>query len=230
MWASEFKMPALYLATRATFSAIYRFRRWGLLWWLLCFNFGAVAWKCDKCKSGERGVLCLGERGCAPRGHGVGVCRRIAAEKQPSPLQNKPLPRPQEFGVWGRVPPGHELLQSCWYPSPWDRGLFPASISTGLFLFVFVLITISFSRLSSLHPLCGKRRLAHVAFFLMKKKICGFFFSFSRCVKQSMVSTCCLEKWIFPFFPNSLKRKGLFCDIALWRLTFVSCEFSSGSG
>lgn len=59
MRASQFKMPALYLATRATFSAIYRFIRSGLLWWLLCFSFGAVAWKCDRCRCGSAGVWCL---------------------------------------------------------------------------------------------------------------------------------------------------------------------------
>lgn len=211
MWASRFKMPELYLATRATFSAIYGFIRSGLLWWLLCFNFGAVAWKCDKCKSGERGRCVCRSASSAPRGHKLGVCCWIAAEKQPSPLQNKPFPQPQEFGAWGRVPPGHELLQSCWYPSPWDRGPLPASISTGFF---FKLWLFFFFPSAFFPPTLWRKNAGwYMLHFSLCRRKSGFSFSY-RYMEQCMIFDLLFKKVGFPLFPppppNSLKQKGLF--------------------
>lgn len=221
MRASQFKMPALYLATRAAFLAIYRFVRSGLLWWLLCFNFGAVACKCDKCQSGERGCVVSAGAGAAPQGHELGVRCRAAAEKQPSPLQNKPLPQPQVFGAWGRVPPGHELLQSFWYPFPWEEA--PAFLH-GIFwhykVFFFIL---------PLFPLPFERKNAGscMLHFSLWRKKSGFSFFYSY-MEQCMILICCLKRRVF--LPNPLKPKGLSCVGALCCLTFVSSRFSSGGG
>lgn len=113
MRASQFKMPALYLATRATFSALRRFIQ---------------AQGC--CDESFVSAVGLWQESVTDADVGAcGVCglRSVGWALPPSPLQNKPLPQPQESGTWGTVPPGHELLQSCWCPSPWDRGSLRAS-------------------------------------------------------------------------------------------------------
>lgn len=61
-------------------------------------------------------------------------------------------------------------------------------------------------------PFEWKMQARACCIFPYAKENMWVFFSFSRCVEQSMVSTCCLKKWIFPFFPQFIKTER----IILW--------------
>lgn len=181
-------MPALYLATRATFSALRRFIQ---------------AQGC--CDESFVSAVGLWQESVTDADVGAcGVCglRSVGWALPPSPLQNKPLPQPQESGTWGTVPPGHELLQSCWCPSPWDRGSLRASFYMDFLKksdFFF-----SSSPPASVPPTLGEEecRLMHVAFFPVQQKfffVCLLFF-FNTYMEQCMISICCSKKRVFSFF------------------------------
>lgn len=163
------------------------------------------------------------------------------AAEPPSPLQNKPLPQPQESGTWGTGPAGHELLQSCWCPSLWDRGSLRATVSTWIFkkknpIFFFLSPPVSFP------PTLGEEecRLMHVAFFPAENLFCvcvficfvlGFFSPIHSWSNIWFQFAAQKKKGCFSFsFSNLLKRKGLLCVSSFCCLIFVSALFSSGSG
>lgn len=130
------------------------------------------------------------------------------AAEPPSPLQNKPLPQPQESGTWGTGPAGHELLQSCWCPSLWDRGSLRATVSTWIFKkkksnFFFPFPSCFFST----HTWRGRMQAHACCIFPSRKPflcVCfylfcfGFFFPYTF-MEQYMISVCC-----------SKKKKGVF--------------------
>lgn len=130
--------------------------------------------------------------GWAPRGPELGVrCRMDGAAQPPSPLQNKPLPQPQESGAWGRVPPGHELLQNCWCHC--------------FYMIFFFLIPIFFffyfpSCFSSTHTWRGRMQ-AHACciFPCAAENIYIFFFPY-RYIEECMISIWCSKKEHFLFF------------------------------
>lgn len=151
----------------------------------------------------------------------AGVRCRMAAEP-PSPLQSKPLPQPQESGSWSTVPPGHELLQSCWCPSPFKPLFLHRFLKKFGFFFPFPLLLF--------HPHLERENAASCKLhFCLCSRI--FFFpihTWSNALFQFAAQN--KSAFLLFLFPNLLKLKGLFCVSSFCCLIFVSTLFSSGSG
>lgn len=119
--------------------------------------------------------MSAGAQALLPGAMSLGV--GIAAEKQPSPLQNKPLLQPKNLAY------GAESLQDMNYCRAADT-LFP-----NFSLFAFFLLP--------LFPLLFERKNTgaqfwHFFFPPVQKKV---FFSFSyRYMEQCMISVCCVKK------------------------------------
>lgn len=105
--------------------------------------------------------------------------------------------------AWGTVPPGHELLQSCWCPSPRDRGP-----SKPLFLHGFFLnsILFFFPLLLLFHPHLEKKNAGScmLLFPYATENFC-LVFSPHTYMEQCIISICCLKKECFPFSPQFLE-------------------------
>lgn len=131
--------------------------------------------------------------GWAPRGPELGVrCRMDGAAQPPSPLQNKPLPQPQESGAWGRVPPGHELLQSCWCHCFYMNFFF---FNSDFFFFFLLPLLLLF------HPHLERKNAGSCVlhFSLCSRKNIYIFFPY-RYIEECMISIWCSKKERFLFF------------------------------